>query len=104
MGALGFPLNFPEVSKKKEKTDSAAFPGSLCHSHRYRCVLVLALMRWMRTGAAGEVLEPRTIPRGSWASDFCPQVIAEGSEWGGDRTPPRLPSRTGPGPHHSSLG
>lgn len=81
MGALGFPVNFPEISKKEDKTDSAAFPGSLCHRHCYRRVRALASMRWVRTDAAGEVLEPRTVPRGLWASDFCPQVIAEGSEW-----------------------
>lgn len=77
MSALGFPLNFPGISKK----ENTAFPTSLCH--RYRCIPVLASMLWARTDAAGEVSEPR----GSWA-----------------RTPPHLPSSLGLGPQPSLLG
>lgn len=43
MSALGFPLNFPGISKEEGKTDSAAFPSSLCH--RDRCIPVLTSVR-----------------------------------------------------------
>lgn len=81
MSALGFPLNFPEISKK----ENTAFPTSLCH--RYHCIPVLASMLWAWTDAAGEVSEPRTVPWGSWA-----------------RTSPHLPSSLGLGPQPSLLG
>lgn len=55
MGALEFPVNFPEIGKKEDKTDSAAFPGSLCHSH---CATA-ASECWPQRAGRGQTLPGR---------------------------------------------